>query len=277
MGKTLKNYTDYILAKNMQVYNYYHSYFKNLVISRFTWSIDESISRYIETTLYRNGFLIACKINGVFLFTKAVALGYNHYGDAISFRTISELSMFNNINVPIDDCVVIYNNKIKTPSYLVCSEYAQKIDGIEKLITQNREQQKIPFFVVAPEGQKLNMEKIMQKTLNGDIYVLMHEDISALGCKIDIAETRVKNNLLDYAQFKRVIISDFLTEIGINNIGIQKKERLITGESDENNELILINRNSFLEPRKKACIEIKEKFGLDINVEYSITEKEMII
>ena len=49
---------------------------------------------------------------------------------------------------------------------------------------------------------------------------------------------------------------------GINNISEDKKERLITDEASENNELINLNLLSYLEPRQEACRQFNEKFGL---------------
>ena len=48
---------------------------------------------------------------------------------------------------------------------------------------------------------------------------------------------------------------------GINNIMIDKKERLITDEANSNNELINLNLQSYLAPRQEACRQFNEKFG----------------
>ena len=42
----------------------------------------------------------------------------------------------------------------------------------------------------------------------------------------------------------------------------EKRERLITSEIDSNNELVNLNLQAYLAPRKKACEEFNEKFGL---------------
>lgn len=48
----------------------------------------------------------------------------------------------------------------------------------------------------------------------------------------------------------------------MNNIIVDKKERLITDEANSNNELINLNLQSYLAPRQKACDQFNEKFGL---------------
>lgn len=52
-----------------------------------------------------------------------------------------------------------------------------------------------------------------------------------------------------------------MTFIGLNNLS-EKKERLIADESNSNNEVINMNLQSYLAPRKKACEQFNEKFGL---------------
>ena len=49
---------------------------------------------------------------------------------------------------------------------------------------------------------------------------------------------------------------------GWKNINIDKKERLITGEANANNELINLNLQSFLAPRQEACKRFNDLFGL---------------
>lgn len=50
---------------------------------------------------------------------------------------------------------------------------------------------------------------------------------------------------------------------GINNILVDKKERLIADEANSNNELINFNLQNFLAPRKLACEQFNKKFNLE--------------
>ena len=59
-----------------------------------------------------------------------------------------------------------------------------------------------------------------------------------------------------------IVWNEFLSFIGVNTIDVEKKERLISGESSANNEFINLNLESYLEPRKKACEEFNKLFGL---------------
>ena len=50
--------------------------------------------------------------------------------------------------------------------------------------------------------------------------------------------------------------------MGVNSIDIEKKERLITDEANQNNEVINLYLQSKLAPRQKACEQFNELYGL---------------
>ena len=63
-------------------------------------------------------------------------------------------------------------------------------------------------------------------------------------------------------EYKKEIWNEALSFLGINNLTIEKKERMITDEANSNNELINMNLQSYLAPRLQACKEFNEKYGL---------------
>ena len=71
--------------------------------------------------------------------------------------------------------------------------------------------------------------------------------------------------------YKKEIWNEALTFLGINNIMVDKKERLITDEANSNNELINLNLQSFLAPRQLACKQFNELMG------WTGTDKEISV
>mgnify|MGYP000119689030 CR=1 FL=1 len=63
-------------------------------------------------------------------------------------------------------------------------------------------------------------------------------------------------------------ISLKLRYLGISNINVQKKERLITDEVTRNQGGTIASRYSRLESRREAVRKINEMFGLNIEVNY---------
>ena len=63
--------------------------------------------------------------------------------------------------------------------------------------------------------------------------------------------------------YKKEIWNEFLTFLGINNVLVDKKERLVTDEANANNEVVNLNLQSFLIPRQEACKQFNKLFGLE--------------
>ena len=66
--------------------------------------------------------------------------------------------------------------------------------------------------------------------------------------------------------YKKEIWNEALTFLGINSLSTEKKERLITDEANQNNEVINLYLQSRLAPRQKACEEFNKVFGTNIDV-----------
>jgi hypothetical protein len=67
---------------------------------------------------------------------------------------------------------------------------------------------------------------------------------------------------------KTQIWNEALTYLGINNVNVTKKERLISDEVNRNQGGTMASRNSRLKMRQKACEEINNMFGLNVWVEF---------
>ena len=118
-----------------------------------------------------------------------------------------------------------------------------------------------PVLILVPENQKLAMENLYvqyegnRPVIFGDKDSLSPDSIRSI--KTDAPF--IADKIMDY---KKKIWNEALTFLGINNIQEDKKERLITDEANQNNEVINLNLQSYLEPRQEACRQFNEKFRL---------------
>ena len=69
-------------------------------------------------------------------------------------------------------------------------------------------------------------------------------------------------------QLKTQIWNEALTYLGIANLNIQKKERLVSDEVTRNMGGTIASRHSRLEARRQACKQINKMFNLNIDVDY---------
>ena len=121
--------------------------------------------------------------------------------------------------------------------------------------------QKTPIILLGDEKQKLTLENLYQEydgnqpIIYGDADLITNEAFKSI--RVDAPYVAG-----DITAYKKEIWNEFLSFIGVNTIDVEKKERLIKGESNANNEYINLNLQSYLIPRQKAAEEFNKLFGL---------------
>ena len=148
--------------------------------------------------------------------------------------------------------------------------FALRLYEAERTADINIKAQKTPVLLLMDEKQRLTMENLYSQyegnrpVIFGDKNSLGENVIKAINTQAPF----IADKIIDY---KKEIWNEALTFLGINNIMVDKKERLITDEANSNNELINLNLQSYLAPREEACRQFNEKFG------FTDTDKEISV
>lgn len=148
--------------------------------------------------------------------------------------------------------------------------FALRLYEAERTADINIKAQKTPVLLLMDEKQRLTMENLYSQyegnrpVIFGDKNFLGENVIKAINTQAPF----IADKIIDY---KKEIWNEALTFLGINNIMVDKKERLITDEANSNNELINLNLQSYLAPREEACRQFNEKFG------FTGTDKEISV
>lgn len=264
------SFEDAILT-NSQTYIDYLERMKKIALSMFEWvNLPPTMSsRYLELCLYYKGqaALLYDEDYG-FINTQAADSGYiNIYGlptkincFSYSYNKMRELYVANT-NLPAEEeCILVMNNYQRIPTASTISLYAERLCDAQRACDINVKAQKTPVLLLTDKNQELTLRNIYAQydgnspVIYGDKNLLNEKPIDSISTQADF----VANDLREYMQG---IWNDFLCFIGINNLS-EKKERLITSEANTNNELVNMNMQSYLIPRKQACKEFNEKFGL---------------
>ena len=64
------------------------------------------------------------------------------------------------------------------------------------------------------------------------------------------------------------VFNNFLTVIGVNNVPVMKKERLITDEAQSNNQLVIFNRDDCIRKREEAAEDFYNLTGVLLDVKW---------
>lgn len=266
-AKTLKSFAQWRLNENMREYNFYFKKYKRLLMSMFKWeNLPDGISsRFIEDKLFYQGLLIFYKSQqlGFYVVAQATPIGLNDYEEPTGYRAYG----VNKINeyVKPSECVPIWNDMFIEGNVANVNFFAKSLSNIKKTFDVNLEQLKNPNIIACPEGQRETVKQVMAQKTDGVPYIFVNEDFNTLN-NVSVLSLNIKNHTKELQDVATTIENEGMTFFGINNVNISKKERLITGEAEQNNEQITLNKKSMYEARQMAVDKINEKFSLDIKL-----------
>lgn len=266
MGKKAKNYSDYRLQQSMIEHSFYVKKLEKLVMSMFQWyNLPDGIpSRFIEKVLYNYGFGVMFKNDAGFIqFAKATKAGFNSYDEPTHYQVYDITGYSKVINAV--DTVPILNNKFWEDNKRNVYFFSKRISQIEKTIESNLNQLKHPTIFGCPEGQIETIKRFWAKVENGEPFIPVSEDFRS-SVNIQTFNMNAQNHVKDLQEVKHDYENEALTFFGINNVNILKKERLITGEAEQNNEQIILSKNDMLDVRRESAELINRMFHLDIRV-----------
>lgn len=266
MGKALQSFAEWRLLENLREYDFYFKKYKKLLLSMFKWdNLPDGISsRFIEDKLFHNGELIFFKSKmGFYVVSQCTEIGLNDYEEPTGYRAYG----INKINelVLAKDCVPIWNDLFKEGNAHNVHFFAKRLSNIEKTIDVNLEQLKNPYIVSCPEGQRETVKQIMKQKTEGVPYIFTSDDFNGLS-DIHVFDLNIKNHTKELMEVKHTYENEGLTFFGINNVNILKRERLTSGETEQNDEQIKFNKQSMLYARQQAVEKINEKFNQNIKI-----------
>ena len=256
------------LSKNMQSWRAYYNRLVELSISSFDWqNLPDTIDvRFMELALFGEGHAVFFydDVLGYLCLRCAVGGRYDVYRIPMNRQVITGNGYHKRLTNK--DSVLIFNNNLHTNSILDAEIFAKKLYEIDRAIDVNARAQKTPILITCEEKQRLSMLN-MYKQYDGNAPVIFGDkalntgDIKAISTGAPYVADKLYT-------LKTEIWNEALTYLGISNINITKKERLITDEVQRNQGGTIMSRESRLMARQKACEEINKMFGLDIWVEF---------
>ena len=152
--------------------------------------------------------------------------------------------------------------------------FARELYNLDRAISVNANAQKTPILIRCTENERLSLENLYMnydgnkpviygdKQLNPNALTVLKTDAPYVADKLYTLKTQKWNEALTY--------------LGISNVNITKRERLITDEVTRNQGGTIASRYSRLESRRQACAKINEMFGLNIQCDYREDYQEIV-
>ena len=224
---------------------------------------------YLEEVLYYYGMAAFLYDEDYgFINTKACTAGQlNIYGlptmiQCYSFEYNKTLPVYSGLKGQNNEgAILVLNNRRRRPTYETMQLFAYRLYEAEQTAFINIRAQKTPVLIICTDKQRLTMEN-MYKQYDGNTPVIFGDKNLFEGSVISSIKTEAPFIANDIIKYKQHIWNEVLTYLGINNIQVEKAERLITSEANANNEVINMNLQVFLKTRQKACDEFNKRFNL---------------
>lgn len=268
----------------------YYYRLSQIALNMFSWeNLPSSMNQeYLEQTLFyfgKSALLYTDKYG--FINTKCSSNGQvNIYGlptkfNCYSFDFQEHRLLYTGLkpkNTDIKDtqqAILVRNNIDMIPTAQSIELFAYRLYNAERTMDTNIILQKMPFFIACEDSQKLTFQNLFSQ-IEGNKVVVYGEKNSVDLNSIRAIKTETPFICDKLSDYKKEIWNDFLTFLGINNLQVEKKERLISDEANSNNEVINYNLMARLKYRQIACEQFNELFGTKISVKLNSDLKNII-
>lgn len=246
----------------------YYLRLKELAVNEFEWKYlpDTCNEPILELTLYEMGYAIFFQEPVLGTYLNAMALlkdKYNMY--YIPPKREAYAVTGQRWNLDYTNSVLIFNNRLRTPTDFVIRNYASELANIRQSIGINVRKMRTPYILKGNPTQVKEMRLRYRKIEDGE-EAIMEDEFNEGNPTIEVLNL----NPPEYyekleMQFSKVW-RNALTFVGVNNSPTDKKERLVEDEVSANNEEILSQRAVRLTARREAAEKINQLFGLNIEV-----------
>ena len=148
------------------------------------------------------------------------------------------------------------------------NRYATLLAMCDSAVSVNLMNSKSAFiFKAASKTQAETIKKMYDDITMGRPAVFVGEN-GAINSE-NVYNIPVKQNFVadDIQLLKRKIINEFLTDIGINNTNLEKRERLTDDEVNANNDEVIANIQHWMDNLKDGVSRINKLYDLNMSVE----------
>ena len=249
----------------------------NIFISRYIWyGLPPEIQPYyIESTLFwrASGVFIYDDVAEMYAFMKVALQGmpdiYNIPEGRTAFAPNGYIEEYGK-----DNSVILWDNPATLPFCYEAEMYACRLANVWKTKDINIFAQRTPVVLVSSSEQRLTFQTLGEQYAN---YV----PILKVSDNVDLDRIKALNIGAPYIVDKleeeiRAVKSSLLTSLGYESNPIEKRERLVVGETQGNNGETEANRNVGLDLRRRCANAMNELWGLNVDVKFNSKLPSMV-
>lgn len=273
----LKQKTKKAIIEKARIKSYLNSKYFSLFMNQYEWDgLNEQQSRFLLTQFWERGRIWAFilpqskteEVEGELIltpFNETLTKNiYNYPTGVIPVNNRGASFIPNEVMKVNQDGVIGWAHSSHNSVLSIVDYYTDRITEVESCIDMNLFTHKLPRLIVCSPEDKERVERIMRDIDDGNKRIFLDsEDTKAISNVLSSGESYIIDKLYTY---KESLENELLTLLGIDNKGVNKKERLIVDEVNANNEIINEGADCFLDEMKIFCKKVKEVLGYTISV-----------
>lgn len=243
---------------------YYRLYLLKKLFGRFGfsgipegWDVD-----YMLETLFLNGFFCVTDTAAGILPLQCGLSGINVFGKPTT--AVIANPVLGNFERTIDvNCVICQLQPNYEGVYPLINRYSVLLAMCDSSIAVNLMNTKAAWiFGASSKTQAETFKKLYDKISCGEPAVFMKDGIN----EEQFFTMPAKQNFIadDVQLLKRKIVNEFLTEIGINNSNLDKRERLTDDEVNANDQEVIANIQCWIDNISLGIKKINQMYDLDL-------------
>lgn len=249
---------------------YYRLYLLKKLFGRFEFKdVPEGWDEdYMLETLFMEGYFTVTDTEAGILPLKCGLTGINVFNKPTTVVVANPV--LGNFERTIDvNCVVVQLQPNFEGVYPMINRYATMLAMCDSSIAVNLMNTKAAFvFGATSKAQAETFKKIYDQISCGTPAVFMKDGLN----EENFFTMPVKQYFIadDVQILKRKIINEFLTEIGINNTNLDKRERLTDDEVAANDQEVIANIQCWIDNINWGIAKVNQMFNL--NLQFSVRD-----
>ena len=272
--KSSMRYDEIAEIEKSMYYHHFLIYIENVYLSRFIYkNVPVSCNfRSLEKSLFRYGKVGFFKTDLGILHANIFGnSSLNFYGENVGYTLRGENG--DSFNLQADEIEILRDNENEYAFLEIANIFAYKLAIIEKTIDINIHAQKFPILIACDDNTIDSLKTIYQK-YDGN-HPVIFSDKSLNPDFFSVLNTNSPYIVDKLRQEKFELMNELLTILGIDNVNVSKKERLITGEVESNNEIISLNLYNAFITRKKILDKINLRWNINPKIEIEFFKKDV--
>ena len=287
-------YGDNFATMEQDYYNIYVDYFTNLVLNLITYenAPDTLDERFLEFNLRYYGY---ARVGGVDK-DNVFVLGQNQNGE-YGLNALGSLIDQSTIPNPfaVDDrtqelpYLTRMNYQDKNDGYVtICNKYnyymaglmttftdMQLVDRVSKSLAKIKasEMRNIDLmkqqFIGLTKNKNLTANQVFQQIQEGKSFIGVDSDLGDITSILDVTDFNIQDYLPSLKTAWNNEVSELLTMLGIDTVGVDKKERLVAMEAAANAQLTEASANVYLQARNQQLEILNHVLGTKIEATFN--------